>query len=176
MRVYFRRGIFFTKSFLTNGGTVFSADEWHSKVGTYPRTLARVLRRKSLFVSIGERAQDSLVGSILDVSEERSIVLHHLEELMNAGALSERQKSRLLVHIDEMPVPQIRSSKLSTKVCYKRLLAELKSHNWYKQQPAVDVVAGNGPEKLRKLSTADQVTLGRNILQVADGGERSAKR
>ncbi len=176
MKVFLWRGIFFTRAFLALVGPVFSADEWHAKVGAYPKILARVFKRKALFQMIGERAQDSLVGSALDQAADRSSVLQYLERLMDEGALTDRQKSRFLEHIDEMPIAKVRSSKLSTAVCLKRLLVELKSHNWYRQQPAVDVVSGNGPEDIRKLDTADQIILGRNILQVADGDERSAKR
>ena len=176
MEVFLWRGIYFTRAFLAHVGPVFSADEWHVKVGAYPKILARVFELKALFQMIGERAQDSLVGSALDQAADRSSVLHYLERLMDEGALTDRQKSRFLEHIDEMPIAKLRSSKLSTAVCLKRLLVELKSHNWKRQQPAVDLVSGNGPEDIRKLDTADQIILGRNILQVADGDENSAKR
>ncbi|MBV8337751.1 MAG: hypothetical protein JO358_20425 [Alphaproteobacteria bacterium] len=176
MKVFLWRGIFFTRAFLALVGPVISADEWHAKVGSYPKILARAFKRKALFQMIGERAQDSLVGSALDQAADRSSVLQYLDRLMDEGALTDRQKSRFLEHIDKMPIAKLRSSKLSTAVCLKRLLVELKSHDWYRQQPAVDVVAGNGPEDIRKLDTANQIILGRNILQVADGDERSAKR
>src|SRR5271166_3453007 len=57
-----------------------------------------------------------------------------------------------------------------------RSRAEMKSHNWYRQQPAIDMISDGGSEAVRKLQEGDQITLGRNILQVADGGERSARR
>ena len=175
-KVFYRRGAYFTRAFLTIAGRVFTEDEWHAKIQAYPKTLARVFKRKPLFDLIGKRAQDSLVGSILDQAEERSGVLPTLEQLMDGGALSKRQKFRFLEHIDEMSLARLAKSKLSTAVCFKRLIAELKSRNWYSQSPAVEIVVGNGPADVKKLAQADQVTLGRNILQVADGAERSAKK
>jgi hypothetical protein len=176
LNFFFLRGIRFTRAVLTAAGGVFTAEAWHAKVGAYPKTLIRVLNCEALFKAVGERAQDSLVGSALDIAQRRASVLQHLERLMEQGALTERQKERFIGHVGKMPTGKLRSAKLSTKTIFKRLIGELKSRNWYVQQPMIDIIVANCPEQIDELEAADQATLGRNILQVADGDERSAKR
>jgi len=175
-KLFFRRGIYFCRAMLAKSGPLFTPDDWHAAAGKYPKILIPVVLGKPLFASIGERAQDSLIGFALDQSSERATILQYVDGLMQEQALSERQKDRFLKCVDEMEFGDLRSARLSLGVCFKRLLAELKSHNWYKQQPAVEIIAGTGPEEIRKLDTQDQIVLGRNVLQVADGGERSARR
>jgi hypothetical protein len=176
LKLFFIRGVWFTRAVLTAVGSVFTAETWHSKAGAYPKTLVRVLNREALFKAAGERAQDSLVGSALDYAQKRASILRHLEGLMEAGALSERQKERFLAHVEKMPQAKLRSAKLSIKTCFKRMIEDLKSHNWYMQQPTIDIMVANGPDQIDDLDASDQVVLGRNILQVADGNERSAQR
>lgn len=51
------------------------------------------------------------------------------------------------------------------------IIEGLKSHNWYKQNPAIYEIYNLDASKLNKDS---EFILGRNILQVADGGENKA--
>jgi hypothetical protein len=175
-KLFFQRGIYFCRAMLARTGPLFTPDDWHSTAGKYPKTLIPVVFAKPLFASIGERAQDSLLGFALDLVSERPVILQCVERLVRERALSKRQKERFLKCLDEMEFGDLCSAGLSLCVFFKRLLAELKSHNWYKQQPAVDIIAGTGPEAISRLDIQDQIILGRNVLQVADGGERSAKR
>jgi hypothetical protein len=142
----------------------------------YPKILTRVVLGKPFFASIGERAQDSLIGFALDQASERASILQYVDCLMRDGALSERQKNRFLQCVDEMEFSDLRSAKLSFGVILKRLIAEMKSHNWYRQQPAISMLIDYGSEAVEKIDEKDQSILGRNILQVADGDEWSAKR
>ncbi len=175
-QLFFRRGIYFCRAMLAKSGSLFTPDDWHAAAGKYPKILIPVVLGKPLFASIGERAQDSLIGFALDQSSKRATILQYVDGLMQEQVLSERQKDRFLKCVDEMEFGDLRLARLSLGVCLKRLIAELKSHNWYRQQPAVEIIAGTGPEEIRKLDTQDQIVLGRNVLQVADGGERSARR
>ena len=136
----------------------------------------RVCSIADIFKEIGKRAQDSLVGSILAESSTRSSVLTYLERLNNDGALSKRQQERFTERVSEMDSSELRSTSLSTKTCYEQLIAAMKSHNWYVQNPAIDLIVSNGPDQAAELNEDQQVILGRNILQCADGRERSASR
>lgn len=75
-----------------------------------------------------------------------------------------------------MDVSAIRSAGLSTLTCYEKLIAAMKYHNWYVQNPAIDLVVSNGPDQVADLDENQQVNLGRNILQCADGLAKSASR
>jgi hypothetical protein len=50
----------------------------------------------------------------------------------------------------------------------------MKSHNWYVQNPAIDLIVSNGPDQAAELDENQQVNLGRNLLQAGEGTAGSA--
>jgi len=55
---------------------------------------------------------------------------------------------------------------------FGKLIAEVKSHNWHRQNPAINTLL----TIIQKLDKNQQFILGRNLLQAADGGARNAER
>lgn len=177
MSIFSRRGICFSRTMLLEVGVdTFSNDEWHDKICKFPKVLMRVCGIAGVFKKIGKRAQDSLVGLILSEAGTRASVLTHLERLNNSGALTKRQQERFIEHVSEMGIGAIRSAGLSTLTCYGKLIDAMKSHNWYVQNPAIDLIVSNGPDQAAELNEEHQINLGRNILQCAEGTEKSACR
>ena len=177
MSVFFRRGMWFSgKVLMIVGVDVFTHDDWHERTIKFPKILMHVCSSADIFGEIGERAQDSLVGFILVESGSHASILRHLERLNNNGALTIRQKERFVEHVSKLDIASIHSSCLSTQTCYGRLIDAMKSSNWYAQNPAVDLIISNGPDQTAILDEERQVNLGRNILQCAQGGARSASR
>jgi hypothetical protein len=175
LAIIFRRGIWFSSTMLIEAGQdVFSHDDWHNRFSKFPKILMRICSSAEIFKTIGERAQDTLVGSIISESSNRASVLVLLERLSINDALSQRQQERFSSHILDMDINTIRSSKLSTVSCYKNLVDAMRSHNWHIQNPAIDIILSNGPEQAARLSTEQQIILGRNILQCAEGTAKSA--
>lgn len=175
LSVFFHRGIWFSRKMLMEIGVdIFSHDDWHNRSSKFPTVLVHVCGITDVFKEIGPRAQDSLVGLILAESGTRASVLTHLERLNNDGALTERQHDRFVEHVSKMEISTIRSAGLRTLTCYRKLIDAMKSRNWYVQNPAIDIVVSNGPDQAAELSEGQQVNLGRNILQCAEGGENSA--
>jgi hypothetical protein len=170
--LFFKRGIYFCRAMIAACGAAFTPDDWHSLVGKYPKILVRVVMGKPFFGHIGERAQDSLIGFALDHASERASVLQYIEWLMTDGSLSERQQERFNKYVKEMDFPYFRMAKLSIGVAFDRIIGEMKSHNWYRQRPAMDMIIDCGAESIAQVDENGQVVLGRNVLQVADGGER----
>lgn len=175
MAIFFRRGTWFSQTMLTEVGVdVYSHDDWHDRSSRFPKILMRVCSVAGIFKEIGKRAQDSLVGLIITESAMRASVLTHLERLSINGALSKRQQQRFIEHVSEMPSSSIRSAGLSTKTCCGKLIEAMKSYNWYAQNPAIDLIVSNGPEQAAELDGNQQVDLGRNLLQAAQGRAKSA--
>jgi len=175
MAVFFRRGVWFCRTMIGEVGTkVYPHDDWHNRVTRYPKTLMRVCSIAGIYSNVGKRAQDSLVGGIFVEADTRASVLTHLERLDNAGVLSRRQRERFADHVSQMDAKALRSATLKTKTCYGNLISAMKSHNWYTQNPAIDLVVSNGPEQATELDEARQVELGRNILQAGEGTAGSA--
>jgi len=158
------------------GVSIFTFDDWHEKIQKFPKTLMRVCSIVGIFKEIGTRAQDSLVGSIIDESETHAKMLAYLERINNEGSLSDRQQERFTDYISKLDIELISSSGLSTKICYENLIKSMGFHNWYTQNPAIDLIVSNGPEQVAELEDNKQVNLGRNLLQCADGQARSACR
>ena len=175
MAVFFRRGIWFCHTILAEVGvSTLTNEEWHDRIGRFPKTLIRICTLPAIFEDIGELAQNSLVGSLLDESKTRSSILTHLERLNEAGALSKRQQERFTDRKSQMEISEIRAAGLSTKACYPMLIEAMESYNWYTQNPAISLVLSNGPDQAAELTEDQQVNLGRNILQAGEGGARSA--
>ena len=175
MAIFFRRGIWFSITMLIEAGQdVFSHDGWHDRFSKFPKILMRICSSVEIFKTIGNRAQDTLVGSIISESSNRASVLVLLERLSIYGALSQRQQERFTNQILGMSINSIYSSKLSTVTCYQNLINAMKSHNWPTQNSAIDIILSNGPEQAAMLSTEQQIILGRNILQCAEGTAKSA--
>ena len=175
MAVFARRGEWFCRTMLVEVGIdVLNHDEWHIRVGRFPKTLMSVCSNADIFGKVGERAQDSLVGSILDELATRASSLKLLEGLSDEGALSERQKKRFEEGVSELSRSTVLASSLRTKTCYEVLIDALKSHNWYIQNPAINVIISNGPDQAAELTEEQQVNLGRNILQAGEGSSSRA--
>ena len=173
--IFFARGVWFSRTMLTDVGVdIYSLEEWHDRASRFPKVLMRVCGIANIYKDIGKRAQDSLVGSILAESSTHARVLIHLERLNDSDTLTQRQKERFLSHLSGMEMSKICSAGLKTRTCYKKLIDAMTSHNWYVQKPAIDLIVSNGADQAAELSKDQQVNLGRNILQCADGTEKSA--
>ncbi len=177
MAIFFCRGTWFSRTMLTEVGVdIFSHEDWHNRCTKFPKTLIRVCSIPQIFRDFGERAQDSLVGLIIAESNTRASVLQHLERLSINDALTTRQQERFFERISSMDSKKLRSSNLRTKTCYEELINAMKSHNYYIQNPAIELVVSNGHEKAAELEEYQQVDLGRNLLQSGDGGAGAANK
>ncbi|MCY4365062.1 MAG: hypothetical protein OXE17_02380 [Chloroflexi bacterium] len=170
MSVFFRRGLWFCHAMLEEVSVaLLSSEEWHNKVNNYPKTLPRVCSSSAIFPGIGELAQDSMVSMLLEESAIQPSLLTLVEKLNSDGVLSARQHTRFLDHISNAPINTILKSELSTGTCFENLIDALKAHNWYVQNPAMRMIESNGPENASELTEEQQIDLGRNILQAAEG-------
>lgn len=173
--VFFRRGVWFCQTMLLEAGVaILSSADWHDRFSRFPKVLIRICSNAEIFEAIGKRAQDSFVGLVFSESGARSSVLSYLAKLYEADVLSDRQRKRFLDHISEMPLRSMRAAELSTKTCYDELISSMESHNWYAQSPAIKLIVSNGPDQAAELSEEQQVNIGRNILQCAEGTEKAA--
>ena len=123
---------------------------------------------------IGKRAQDSIVGRILKESESRASVLRKLECLIDEDVLTERQTRRYLRKIEKIDASKLYASGIGIDLSFNRVISALQSHDWYKQNPAIDYIVSSGFKTIGDLSKEDQILLGRNVLQAAEGSARSA--
>lgn len=174
--VFVRRGIWLTAEILgLSPPNLIDETKWHEHVLANPRILLAVLSSDSYFELIGDLAQSSLFSSALAEAPQRPIVLHYLDVIYCRGLLSDRLAERWLAHIKSVDGTALRNIRISTRSGFEAIIDSLKSRHWYTQEPVVQLVLSNGPGQVADLSSDKQEILGRNILQTATGGERSAR-
>jgi hypothetical protein len=172
LEVLVERGLWFLNEFLLSVGCDFySAEQWHNFVAKYPVTTQHIiLANGSLFEAVGERAKDYIVSYNITHASERPSHLKQIEKLLDDGLLSSEQKKKM----HNLDIAIVKAANLKISTSYDTIIAALESHNWYKQNPAVKLIATKNRSGIAALSSEQQEELGRNILQVADGGSGSA--
>lgn len=172
LEVILERGLWFLHEFLLSVGCNFySAEQWHNFIAKYPIMTQRIiLESGSLFEAIGERAKDYIVSYSIMHASDRPSRLKRLEEFLDNGLLSDEQERRLR----NVDIVAIKAANLKLSTCYDTLITALKSHNWYKQNPAVKLITAQSKGEIAALLPEQQEELGRNILQVAEGGSGPA--
>jgi len=181
LKVFTRRGRWFLQQMVKVGGTeLFDSDEWLRVVSTYKTSSVQVFHTAEAFRELGPRAQDCLVGIIIEKSVKNPNLLQVLDSLDLTKCLTLRQSERFKERIEQGPpfvgqsASWLRATGLRLPLCFPKIIELLKSHNYHTQNPAAELVAEKGAESVAELSEADQEILGRNILQSADGGAYSS--
>ena len=59
---------------------IYDADEWLDKIIKYPKTMIGVIYSPAMFNLIGEKAQDALVGNMLDLADGYPKILKFFRE------------------------------------------------------------------------------------------------
>lgn len=168
------RAIWFSKAMLQKTGLdIIAPEEWHQLTIRYPIIFMRLFSYHEFFENIDRSTQDSLIGIIIEESDSSPSELKRIENLCNKGSLTEIQKTRFLEACEIKN--NIFSAELELKTIFNRIIDNLKSHTWPKQNPTIDYISNSGIEQISNLKEHDQEILGRNILQCAEGSSRSAE-
>ena len=134
----------------------------------YPKTIMGICSTASIFAQIGQRAQDTLVGAIIEDSKTHASSLSHLEGLYINGALSQRQRERYESRLEQLSIDEARVSQLDIRLSYHTIVNELKSGNFAAQNSSVDLVRSLGSTQAGLLGEQEQEILGRSILLAAE--------
>ncbi len=171
------RATWFLRRFLELVGCgIFNVEQWHNLVIKHPQILCLILaNRPELFKEIGQRAQDSIVARLIGSSNIPS-GLSDLECLYDADALNDRQKDRFQEAIGKTRIETLMASGLQISTCFDKIIEDLKSRDWYTQNPAMQLIMQNGENNLGNLEADQAEILGRNILQAANGDSNYAIR
>jgi hypothetical protein len=177
-----RRAIWFARAYLRAVDARLSEEDWNTVTVTteYPDAMAEIASVADLWRRLPEHAQDILIGTLLEGTPSetfshdpgRRLPLGNLDKVLRleqAGALTARQRERVPEAIEESPLRVLANSAVGLPRYVDRVIAMLASHNWYKQNIAVDVLRTAGVENVGRCSHSDQEILGRNVLQAAEG-------
>jgi len=182
MHLFTRRAMWIASSVVKKCLPHFSANDWHALVNKYPRTAPYILLEVEHFDKIGNKAQDSVVSHLLTVGQDSPSALTFLEALLEKEMLSERQEERFIELIDKFgekwhnskSADKLKASGLKLKTCFFTVIAHFKSNDWYTQNPIATMVSHAGVSQISALTEDQQVELGRNVLQAADGSSSEA--
>ena len=167
--------MFFSHVLLSHSGCdVFTAEEWHAIASAHPSISIAVLADERYFDGIGDLTRDFLVSELLTRGDHDPRCLNLLQKLDHADMLTDRQQERLHTHSDQPSYSNLTQVNITLGFNYPKTIDDLKSHNWYIQNPAVNYIRLQGASQVALLNRSQQVELGRNILQAADGDANSA--
>jgi len=175
MSLFFRRGLWFLRAYLSVDPAAHLA-EWDVITGVTrcPRAAALTLAQDEFWPYLSEHAREIVVGELLENGRSSGEYLKALENLHLCGALTRREASRLTEAVAGMDLSYLASAGLALTYFAARIIGELKSHNWYTQNPAIQVLENVGSEAIGALPEDVQRELGNNVLQAADGSATAA--
>jgi len=176
MAVFVRRVAWFCGELLaTAPPEVTKRWDMASAVTASPVIGAFSLADARVFGTVSRHVQDMVVGNIVERAKKDSRSLRRLQRLAVAGALSERQQKRFQEAVDSLPLKAMAEAGIKLDYYVHRIIEDLKSHNWYVQNPAIEVLNNAGAEAIGGLDEALQEELGNNVLQSAEGNAGSAR-
>ena len=168
------RAIWFSKAMLKKIGlNVIPPEEWHQLTIKHPTIFIRLFSQHEFFENLDAPTKDSLIGIIIEKSDSNIKELKKIEHLYSKGCLTETQKTRFEEECKTKD--NIFRAELELKTLFERIIDNLKSCNWPKQNLAIDYIYNSDIEQISNLKEYDQEILGRNILQCAEGKSISAK-
>jgi hypothetical protein len=169
-----RRGVWFVRAFLQADPQIF--DEWDAAddLPDHRQVLAGILAVDELFPVLSDHAQDIVVNVLIQEASTDLIYLELLDGLGASGVLRDVHQAALDHAIEGFPAQRLFASNLPLRALLPRLIETLKSYSWQIQNQAIPPLQNAGPEGVAELSDAAQETLGRNVMQAAEGSAFSA--
>jgi hypothetical protein len=177
-----RRGEWFAVGALTESGIDLQSAKWEleQSVASFPVSCSRILSAPTIWPRLAGQIQDSVLGHLLapvvsgKTTTPSSDALARAFGLSHGGLLNGRQDERLAAAIINADYTSLMLAHAPLSATLPKVIADLKSHDWYAQNPAMAMVSHVGPTAVGGLAAAQQSELGRNVLQAAEGGANGA--
>ncbi len=171
---FVRRVIWFSSAFVQASGLDLRACDVRLLLVRAPTIAACALSVPELFPLISSHAQDIVVGNLVQHVKTDISIAARLEPLDQKGLLNNRQRERFIESLQTVGYRALAGAGIALRYYATLLLAGMKSHNWYAQNPALDALASAGPTAVAELDGGIQRQLGNNVLQCAAGAAASA--
>ena len=134
----------------------------------------KLFASSAVFPNLSAKNQDMVVGMLLEAADSKPRGLTRLYTLDQRKMLSARHQERFQKRIPELEMESLVKAGLPLQMFVSRIIGDLKSHNWYVQNPAVLTIQNVGKAQVTALDAGVQFQLGNNVLQAADGGANRA--
>ena len=174
-----RRCIWFSRAVLDELRPTLSAERWDVVriMQRCPRASSALYSEPVIWPLLPPQAQDMAIGRLLepaDRSRPSATDIRRVRELQARGLLTSRQEERLDAVLGSVGVNVLAAAGMSLAEYAPRVVEELASHNWYRQNDACDALMSQGPKAAMQLNDDMLEELGRNVLQAAEGTAGSA--
>ncbi|MCY8930461.1 hypothetical protein ABE202_17735 [Bacillus subtilis] len=181
--IFLKRGQIFLESLLQESIDKFSSFEWKlvELLHKYPEIVSNLFIQENFWPKIEEEIQDSIMGYLIEPVKDKKVKIPSEESikkvlnLYHLKMLTERHIERLKAAIDKCSLYKRMLAGVPLDWYKNDLIIDLKSSNWYSQNPVIDVIESIGPNNINSLESSFLLDLGRNVLQAADGGARRAE-
>ncbi|MEM3431545.1 MAG: hypothetical protein QXT72_04050 [Candidatus Micrarchaeia archaeon] len=182
--IYHKRLIIFTQ-------TIFSLSEFNDFFNSYfskhqqeiekilknyPNAFILLIYNCNFWSKLPVILQDQLINYLLETKENQilsdSSCIKILYSLYNREELNEFQKRRFLNFLNdnkEIKYEILISGGIPVSFYFKRIILDLKSYDWYKQNPTGVALINLQPGQFKELTDEQLEELGRNILQASEG-------
>lgn len=177
-----RRAGWFLGGFLAETRLDLSEPRWN---------IMEVIRRRSVVASLmlgtpeafgllPGQARGMVLGHLIRpvdsaLSTAKLLGLRRARELVTAGFLSPEELDLVAARMEESSYRDLQNAGVPLAVYADRLLNDLRSYTWDRQNPAATALGNAGPDQVRALKRAEQEQIGRNVLQAAQGSSFRAQ-
>lgn len=145
-------------------------------LSSFPRAATIVMSHETIFNESAGHLRDATIGELCVVTPGLGVHFELTMDLVRRGALTEAELKRVAESLSTADVTSLSSAGTPLHLYVDRLVALLRSYDWYKQNPAVLALHIVGPAEISQLAPARQEELGRNILQSAHGSAKESQR
>ena len=176
MAIFMRRCRRFSTKFLLLGTERFLSG--HTPVDElvkFPFILTGVYSHPDIFVLLDSHSKSIVVGNLLTFGNQNASLFNVLDRLDNKGLLTDRDGERIDETVKKLKPSVLAAKSINPKYYIQKIIDDMKSHNWYIQNPAIDALANSDRAKLESLPSPLLREVGRNVLQCADGKSGSAR-
>lgn len=177
-----RRAGWFLAGFLAETRPDLSEPRWNivEVVRRRPVVASLMLGTPEAFGLLPDQARGMVLGHLTKPvdgasSTAKLLGLRRARALVTAGILSPEDLELVGARVEEASYRALQSAGVPLEVYADRLLDDLRSHNWDRQNPAASALGNAGPDQVRALRPEEQEQMGRNVLQAAQGSSFGAQ-
>lgn len=178
-----RRGSVFLDMLLKCSLKNFSTESWSLEglLHKYPSIITKVFVKEDYWTHLNDILKDAMIGHLIEpIGDDGEVETPSLENLTsvlnlyNQDLLNERHVERFKSAVEKLYISKKVSIGIPLEWYQAELISDLKTSNWYAQNPVIEAIQSLGVEKINTLDSEFLIELGRNILQAADGQARDA--
>jgi hypothetical protein len=160
---------------------LISALDLADRLARRERAAALVCLRPEVFDRLDSPLSGAVLASVLEPPQDAGAgwqpdvrILIAVQDLHEAHPLPSLWAEQLDKHIAALPLNELTGLEFPAGPLATRLVEEMRSHNWNRQNQACRAVANLGPVWCSRLPEPVQEQLGRNVLQSAEGDAKDA--